>query len=58
MDVIGYGFLLGIGIVLAILAFCAVVGIIVLIALFVSYVTGKAKPAPAPVEELEFAERS
>ena len=56
MEAIGYGFLLGIGILLAALAFCAVVGIIVLIALFVSYVTGKAKPAP--VEELEFAERS
>ena len=55
MEVIGYGFLLGIGILLAALAFCAVVGIFLLLILFVNYLTEKGKDRqPAPVENAEY----
>lgn len=55
MEAIGYGFLLGIGILLAALAFCAVVGIFLLLVLFVNYLTGKGKNRQAiSVEDVEY----
>ena len=55
MEAIGYGFLLGIGILLAALAFCAVIGIFLLLILFVNYLTGKGKDRrPISVEDAEY----
>ena len=43
METIGYGFLLGIGILLACLAFAAVCGLVFLASLFVSYMRERKK---------------
>ena len=43
METIAYGFLLGIGILLAILALAAIVFVVVVIGLFVSYMWGRRK---------------
>lgn len=45
MEAIGYGFLLGVGILLAVLAFCLAAGVFLLVGLFVGYVTDKARRA-------------
>lgn len=41
MEAIGYGFLLGIGILLAVLLFAFVVFLLVMAGLFISYLAGK-----------------
>lgn len=43
METIGYGFLIGIGILLACLAFAAVCGLVFLASLFVSYMRERRK---------------
>ena len=43
METIGYGFLLGIGILLAVLALAAVCGLVFLASLFVSYMRERRK---------------
>lgn len=46
METIGYGFLLGVGILLAVLAFAAVCALVALASMFISYVKGKGGNGP------------
>jgi UPF0716 family protein affecting phage T7 exclusion len=48
METIGYGFLIGIGILLACLAFTAVCGLVFLASLFVSYMRERRKRPSRP----------
>ena len=52
MEAIAYGFLLGIGILLALLAFCVAIGLVSLFVMFVNYlVTKPQKAAPTSTDE-------
>lgn len=58
MEAIGYGFLLGIGILLALLAFAVIVAVIAVIVMFVNYMRGRKNygprnPSPVRTEHLE-----
>ena len=53
METIGFGFLFGVGILLACFAFCAVLGVLLLLALFVGYLKNKSRNGASKKESVD-----